>query len=76
MTSTVALPWCEPTLPSLSSKAPYGCDTLFIAATLWTRADRGYGDIDSQSHQAVSLCKLVMGLDCSLAGAIGLLGRC
>ena len=49
--------------PLCRAMLPCGCDTLFSeAATLWTRADRGNGDRDSQFRQAVGLCKRVMEL--------------
>ena len=63
--------------PLCRAKLPCGCDTLYSeAVTLWTRADRGKGDRDSQFRQAVGLCQRVMELDSSHVGAIGLLGRC
>ena len=63
--------------PLCRAKLPCGCDTLYSeAVTLWTRADRGKGDRDSQFRQAVGLCQRVMELDSTHAGATGLLGRC
>ena len=63
--------------PLCRAKLPCGCDTLYSeAVTLWTRADRGTGDRDSQFRQAVDLCQRVMELDSTHARAIGLLGRC
>ena len=47
-----------------------------LEITLWTRADRGKGDRDSQFRQAVGLCQRVMELDSTHTGAIGLLGKC
>ncbi len=81
MPATVASAWLRHGVnqlcPLCRAKLPCGCGTLYgEAATLWTRADRGYGDRGSQFRQADGLCQRVVELDSSHAGAIGLLGQC